>query len=214
MVHIVPWGMVALRWANLLLNATASHIRLTWTISAIPDTLILFDLENYWRLMRPSSALSSSQGSHTMLECMKPELRIHLTPSCSSFCSSGINYFAEKPGFLCCPRQLCGPQGAVLPIKLPCSLQVPTRQSGAATGGPGPCSDVQFPYEDAPRMKCGHRRHRVWMDDPGALLLQAWGWPAPPGPSRQGALWRKVYTMSMTFPTAIGCFLSRWIQRN
>lgn len=177
---------------------TASHMWLTWAISAIPDTLIRFDLENYPCFMRPSSALSLSQGSHATLEFMKSELRIHLTPSCSSLCSSGINHFAEKPGFLCCPRQLCGPQGAVLPIKLPCSLQVPTRPSGAATGGPGPCSDVEFPYKDAPSMKCGHRTMGTQYGRTGALLLQAWGWPAPPGPSRQRASWRKVYTMSMT----------------
>lgn len=108
-----------------------------------------------------------------MLEFMKPELRIHLTPSCSSLCSSGINYFGEKPGFLCCPWQLCGPQGAVLSIKPPCSLQGPTGLSGGATGGPGPCSDVQFPYEDAPSMKCGHCTVGTKHGRTGALLLQA-----------------------------------------
>ena len=197
-VHTVPRGMAALHWANLLFNTTASHVRLTWTISAIPDTLILFDLENYWRRMRPSSAWAHlkeatqrwnvwSQNS----ESTWPSPAVPFALQASTTLLRNLAFCAAL-GSCVDPREWSFPSNFLAPCRSPPGSQELQQEAQA------PAQMFSSLTRMHPGWRCGHHRHRVWIDDPGALLLQAWGWPAPPGPSRQGALWRKVYTMSMT----------------
>lgn len=130
--------MAALHWVNLR-SCPLLHTYDWLERSQCSDTLICFDLENYWAPLPQDPPLHWAHLKEAMPNARIYEAqdsRIHLTPSWVSFALGGINCFGEKPGFLCCPWQLCGPPELSSPSRPPCSCRAPACLGVQQEAGP------------------------------------------------------------------------------